>query len=289
MYITANYFAFYSNVFGFVTKLLIPVVSVERISKEKTAKIIPNAIGVATVDERHVFGSFMSRESAYRLMLSVWRPEEETSPALAAVKAPVDVEISECSIEEDSSCSVSGNESPTILLKEGLVTVSPLDQQSLLLRQRIQPVGVMETSGSSTGGGGVLGLLSQDGVDGQSRLKMFPEAMKVKDSPQHQRLNGGSGGPVAVSDEKSNKAKGVTLVVAKESPMTWLKGRVQRVNLKFPTDIHIVYLGVILAIILALFSGFLLYRIMDIQARTNHMEYNWVSRGFVCLQKEQGN
>lgn len=278
MYITANYFAFYSNVFGFVTKLLIPVVSVERISKEKTAKIIPNAIGVATVDERHVFGSFMSRESAYRLMLSVWRPAEETSPA--AVKAPVDVEISECSIEEDSSCSVSGNESPTILLKEGLVTVSPLDQQSLLLRQRIQPVGVMETSGSSTGGG-VLGLLGQDGVDGQSRLKLFPEAMKVKDSPQHQRLNGG-GGPVAVSDEKSNKAKGVTLVVAKESPMTWLKKRVQRVNLKFPTDIHIVYLGVILAIILALFSGFLLYRIMDIQARTNHMEYNWVSRGICC-------
>lgn len=74
LYITNNYFAFYSNVFGFVTKLLIPTVSVVRISKEKTAKIIPNAVGVATADERHVFGSFMSREAAYRLMLSVWLP-----------------------------------------------------------------------------------------------------------------------------------------------------------------------------------------------------------------------
>jgi hypothetical protein len=67
------------------------------------------AVGVTTCDERHVFGSFMSREAAFRLMLSVWRsvvPIEEP----IAQKLP-DVEISECSIEEDSSCSISGNES----------------------------------------------------------------------------------------------------------------------------------------------------------------------------------
>lgn len=114
LYITDNYFAFYSNVFGFVTKLLIPTVSVVKISKEKTAKIIPNAVGVATADERHVFGSFMSREAAYQLMLSVWRPVAPVEPAAEIVpKLPAaDVEISEYSIEEDSSSAISGNESP---------------------------------------------------------------------------------------------------------------------------------------------------------------------------------
>lgn len=65
-----------------------------RISKEKTAKIIPNAIGVATADERHVFGSFMSREAAYRLMLSVWLPVaplpvDEVAAAAAAAAGVV--------------------------------------------------------------------------------------------------------------------------------------------------------------------------------------------------------
>ncbi|XP_077254334.1 uncharacterized protein LOC143893162 isoform X1 [Temnothorax americanus] len=72
LYITPNYFAFYSNVFGYVTKLLIPTVSVLKISKEKTARIIPNAVAVATEEERHVFCSLLSRDSTYKLMKQVW-------------------------------------------------------------------------------------------------------------------------------------------------------------------------------------------------------------------------
>ncbi|XP_032665550.1 GRAM domain-containing protein 2B-like isoform X5 [Odontomachus brunneus] len=72
LYITPNYFAFYSNVFGYVTKLLIPTVSVLKISKEKTARIIPNAVAVATEEERHVFCSLLSRDSTFKLMKQVW-------------------------------------------------------------------------------------------------------------------------------------------------------------------------------------------------------------------------
>lgn len=46
---------------------------VKKITKEKTAKIIPNAIGVATVDGKKIFGSLMARDVAYRLACSVWR------------------------------------------------------------------------------------------------------------------------------------------------------------------------------------------------------------------------
>lgn len=270
MYITENYFAFYSNVFGFVTKLLIPVVSVVRISKEKTAKIIPNAIGVATLDERHVFGSFMSREAAYRLMLSIWRPAELPETPTATVKAaPVDVEISECSIEEDSSCSVSGNESP----KESM-------DQGTLLRNRAGAQ--MESSSSSA-------VTGTDAVDSQ-----FRQSVEAICKNGEALLNGSGelrdtkGTALRLMEGPAEKrvlatATTTTVVAAKssssreESRMFRLKRRLRQINLKFPTDIHIVYLGVILAIVLALFSGFLLYRIMDIQSRTGHMDYNWVS------------
>ncbi|KAM3965501.1 uncharacterized protein ACR2FA_000347 [Aphomia sociella] len=106
LYITKNYFAFYSNVFGYVTKLLIPTSSVLRISKEKVARIIPNAVGVCTRDERHVFGSLLSRDSTYKLMMHVWkaaRPELATPKPQDTRASEVDLDASEYSPEDDSS------------------------------------------------------------------------------------------------------------------------------------------------------------------------------------------
>ncbi|XP_045538954.1 uncharacterized protein LOC106716357 [Papilio machaon] len=107
LYITKNYFAFYSNVFGYVTKLLIPTTSVLRITKEKVARIIPNAVGVCTRDERHVFGSLLSRDSTYKLMMHVWKaarlPELAVPPPQELRSSEVELEASEYSPEDDSS------------------------------------------------------------------------------------------------------------------------------------------------------------------------------------------
>lgn len=73
LYISDNYFAFYSNIFGYKTQILIPVSDVVSVTKEKTAKIFPNAVGLCTDESKYVFGSFISRESAFRLMQEVWR------------------------------------------------------------------------------------------------------------------------------------------------------------------------------------------------------------------------
>lgn len=119
LYITPNYFAFYSNVFGYVTKLLIPATSVLKISKEKTAKIIPNAVAIATIDERHVFCSLLSRDSTYKLMKQVWDAAMEPKLAEEILPCPVETKLlvpqallvddSEVNPEEDdSSMSESG-------------------------------------------------------------------------------------------------------------------------------------------------------------------------------------
>jgi hypothetical protein len=63
-----------------VLQLLIPTVSVRKISKEKTARIIPNAVGVVTEDDKHVFCSLLSRDSTYRLMVQVWKTAVSPEP-----------------------------------------------------------------------------------------------------------------------------------------------------------------------------------------------------------------
>ncbi|XP_078047911.1 uncharacterized protein LOC144475670 isoform X2 [Augochlora pura] len=146
LYITPNYFAFYSNVFGYVTKLLIPTISVLKISKEKTARIIPNAVAIATEDERHVFGSLLSRDSTFKLMKQVWDAAMEPQPLpkvlpltndqkLLAPDTPV-VDDSEVNPEEDdSSMSESGTDlnsrPPTVCTDTDGVAPTPITRPSL--------------------------------------------------------------------------------------------------------------------------------------------------------------
>lgn len=92
-----------------------------KISKEKTARIIPNAIAIATEDERHVFGSLLSRDSTFKLMKQVWEAAIEGHKAADNSPLPVDVKLltpealvvddSEVNLEEDdSSMSESGTD-----------------------------------------------------------------------------------------------------------------------------------------------------------------------------------
>lgn len=152
LYITPNYFAFYSNVFGYVTKLLIPTASVLKISKEKTARIIPNAVAVTTEEERHVFCSLLSRDSTYKLMKQVWDAALEPRTTPDALPATLDndtkllapdallVDDSEVNAAEDeSSMSESGTDitattssrPPTVCVDSTDVSTVALNRPSL--------------------------------------------------------------------------------------------------------------------------------------------------------------
>lgn len=48
MYITNKFICFYSNLFGLEKKIRIPYSHIKNITKENTAKIIPNAIAIST-------------------------------------------------------------------------------------------------------------------------------------------------------------------------------------------------------------------------------------------------
>lgn len=117
LYVSENYFSFYSNVFGYVTKLVIPITTVTAITKEKTAKFFPNAIALQLNEGKHVFGSFMSREAAYQLMQSIHRKNEVSTELIEEIE---EVEVDEIDaaqaqdveVSSADSSSISGSESP---------------------------------------------------------------------------------------------------------------------------------------------------------------------------------
>lgn len=85
LYITTDTFCFYSKILGRERQIEIPISEVVDVTREKTAFIIPNAIGIHTVDNakvlshrhslnaQYVFGSLVSRNRTYRLMSSMWK------------------------------------------------------------------------------------------------------------------------------------------------------------------------------------------------------------------------
>ena len=57
----------------FPLQIQIPLTSVISITKEKTAKFIPNAVAVSTEDETHTFTSLISRDATFKAMTKSWR------------------------------------------------------------------------------------------------------------------------------------------------------------------------------------------------------------------------
>ncbi|KAJ1937980.1 hypothetical protein FBU59_004589, partial [Linderina macrospora] len=72
LYLTENFVCFYSNIFGWVTNLVIDIDEIVSVEKKMTALIIPNAIQVSTLHAKYFFGSFIYRDSAYNQLIDLW-------------------------------------------------------------------------------------------------------------------------------------------------------------------------------------------------------------------------
>ncbi|XP_053911032.1 GRAM domain-containing protein 2B isoform X2 [Cuculus canorus] len=79
LFVSENWICFHSKVFGKDTKISIPVFSVTVLKKTKTALLVPNALIIATVTDRYMFVSLLSRDTTYKLLKSICRHLEDTS------------------------------------------------------------------------------------------------------------------------------------------------------------------------------------------------------------------
>lgn len=119
LYITPNWFCFYSKLLG-KKCIKIPVSVVTNITKKKTAIIIPNAIRVITDTEKYVFGSLMSRDNTYQLMLNVWQEKRKVLQTLV----PVEQDGSDINADLESVASAGANNTSNTSSKDDYLVSS---------------------------------------------------------------------------------------------------------------------------------------------------------------------
>ncbi|XP_076004584.1 protein Aster-A isoform X2 [Genypterus blacodes] len=73
LYLSENWLCFYSNIFRWETTITILLKDVTSLTKEKTAKLIPNAIQISTDNEKHFFTSFGARDRSYMMVFRLWQ------------------------------------------------------------------------------------------------------------------------------------------------------------------------------------------------------------------------
>lgn len=73
LYLSENWICFHSNIFRWETTITIQLKDIKCIKKEKTAKVIPNAIQVCTDTEKHFFTSFGARDRSFLLIFRLWQ------------------------------------------------------------------------------------------------------------------------------------------------------------------------------------------------------------------------
>lgn len=72
MYLFVHYICFYSNLFGFETKKIIPFQDISSVRRAKTAGLFPTAIEITASGKKFFFSSFLSRDEALKLIEDGW-------------------------------------------------------------------------------------------------------------------------------------------------------------------------------------------------------------------------
>ncbi|XP_052804173.1 protein Aster-B-like isoform X2 [Mya arenaria] len=73
MFVTQNWICFYANIFRWETIVTIPIKDVSALTKEKTARVIPNALQVTTDREKYFFTSFTARDKTFLMLFRLWQ------------------------------------------------------------------------------------------------------------------------------------------------------------------------------------------------------------------------
>jgi hypothetical protein len=73
LYVSEGHICFSSNIFGWVTNLVISFDEIVSVEKKNTAVVFPNAIVIQTPHARNTFASFVARDSTYELLIGIWK------------------------------------------------------------------------------------------------------------------------------------------------------------------------------------------------------------------------
>ncbi|CAA0820352.1 Protein VASCULAR ASSOCIATED DEATH 1-chloroplastic [Striga hermonthica] len=72
MYLFVHYICFYSNLFGFETKKVIPFHEITSVRRAKAVAVFPTAIEIIAAGKKYFFTSFLFRDEAFKLINEGW-------------------------------------------------------------------------------------------------------------------------------------------------------------------------------------------------------------------------
>ncbi|KAM4701262.1 protein Aster-C isoform 2-T3 [Discoglossus pictus] len=73
IYLSENFICFHSNIFRWETSICLALRDVTSMTKEKTARLIPNAIQISTENEKLFFTSFAARDRSFLSIFRMWQ------------------------------------------------------------------------------------------------------------------------------------------------------------------------------------------------------------------------
>ncbi|RKF83946.1 putative gram domain-containing protein [Golovinomyces cichoracearum] len=73
LYVSEGHLCFSSNIFGWVTTLVMSFDEIVSVEKRSTALVFKNGLMITTLHAKNVFASFTSRDSTYDLIVGIWK------------------------------------------------------------------------------------------------------------------------------------------------------------------------------------------------------------------------
>ncbi|RYP10247.1 hypothetical protein DL764_000739 [Monosporascus ibericus] len=73
LYVSEGHLCFSSNIFGWVTTLVMSFDEIISVEKRSTALVFKNGLMISTLHAKHIFASFTSRDSTYDLIINIWK------------------------------------------------------------------------------------------------------------------------------------------------------------------------------------------------------------------------
>ncbi|KFZ02375.1 hypothetical protein V501_09587, partial [Pseudogymnoascus sp. VKM F-4519 (FW-2642)] len=73
LYVSEGHLCFSSNIFGWVTTLVMSFDEIVSVEKRSTALVFKNGLMISTLHSKNIFASFTSRDSTYDLIIDIWK------------------------------------------------------------------------------------------------------------------------------------------------------------------------------------------------------------------------
>lgn len=205
LYVSEHHVCFKSNIFGWVTNLVISFDEITDLEKRMTAKIIPNGITITTDTSKHVFASFLSRDQAYDQIEKIWDLSKRAKSVLpSAATTAYDHDALLYDNESDGD-SIPSNDSAIHLNSPPLLLDDSHDEHLLLEPVNNTILPSKTTSSSST---------TQPGTTHSTLAKGVYVADTLSDF--NGRTSNNSNRPRAVSDSYKEQRRAVAVAMSSE-------------------------------------------------------------------------